>query len=178
MTYEMRDGSLPFARTMLPKIDALGTVFTKAMCDLARRRPWVFDRLGDHKSRCFFVNPTDLSFAFLVVPDGDRSLVRVVEKSEKSSATIFIDGPVLMLLGLLDAKVDGDALVSRRIITVEGPHDAMRALRLAVGQSDLRPADLLGINGGLKGLTNFAILGILRTARRLACRGPVQGQAN
>lgn len=170
----MRDGSLPFARKLFPRIDALGTLFTKALCDLAKRRPCLFERLGEYRSSRFFIDPIDLSFGFLVVPDGDRSVVRVVDKSEKSSASIVIDGPVLMLLSLLDATVDGAALVRRQVISVEGPNDATLALRQAVDQGNLRPADLFGTNWRLKELTNHTILGILRAARHFACQRPAQ----
>ncbi|QOF75633.1 lipid carrier (plasmid) [Aminobacter sp. SR38] len=173
MADELRDGSLPLARILFPKAGAmpLGILLTRALRDLARRQPNLFDRLGEHKSACFFVDPTDLSFAFLVVPDGVSSVVRVVSKSETSSAAVSISGPILVLLGLLDGSLDGDALFFRRIVSIGGRTEAVLALRNAIDDAELRPADLLGLQGALGRLADNAILGSLRAARRLACRG-------
>lgn len=166
-----REGALPpFVRVLFPKVGALplGLLLTSSIRALAGRQPGLFDRLGEHRSACFFVDPTDLSFAFTVVPDGDKSVVRVVGKADTAAAEVVVRGPILMLLGLLDGTLDGDALFFKRIITISGRTEAILALRNAIDDAELRPADLLGLRGTLGRLADAGILGGLSAARRLA----------
>lgn len=167
-----RDGELPqIVRVLFPAFAAppLGILLTGSIRALARRQPRLFDRLGAHRSTTFFIDPTDLAFAFTVVPDGAKTLVRVVGKA--ATADVVIRGPILMLLGLLDGSLDGDALFFHRIISVSGRTEAVVALRNAIGEAELRPADLLGVQGAIARFADATILGGLNAARRLAARG-------
>lgn len=169
-----RDGELPqIVRVLFPAFGAapLGMLLTGSIRALARRRPRLFDRLGAHRSATFFIDPTDLAFAFTVVPDGEMTLVRVVAKAATATADVVIRGPILMLLGLLDGSLDGDALFFHRVISVSGRTEAVVALRNAIEEAELRPADLLGIHGALARFANATILGGLSAARRLTARG-------
>jgi predicted lipid carrier protein YhbT len=146
-------------------------LLTGSIRALARRQPRVFDRLGAHRSATFFIDPTDLAFAFTIVPDGENTLVRVVGKAATATADVVIRGPILMLLGLLDGSLDGDALFFNRIISVSGRTEAVVALRNAIEEAELRPADLLGVHGALARFADTTILGGLSAARRFAARG-------
>lgn len=169
-----RDGELPqIVRVLFPAFGAtpLGMMLTGSIRALARRQPRLFDRLGPHRTATYFVDPTDLAFAFTVVPDRENTLVRVVGKETTAAAEVVIRGPILMLLGLLDGSLDGDALFFHRIISVSGRTEAVVALRNAIEEAELRPADLLGVHGALARFADAAILGGLGAARRLAARG-------
>ena len=171
MTADSTGLRLPaFAKHLFPTIAGLplGPILTMSLRALARRRPRLFERLGEHRSARFFVDPTDLAFAFTIVPDGERSVVRVVRKDENATSGVVIRGPLLMLLGLLDGTLDGDALFFSRVISVSGSTEAVLALRNTIEDAELLPADLLGLSGPLARAANAGILGGLDVARRLA----------
>jgi predicted lipid carrier protein YhbT len=158
--------SLPFAG--LP----LGPALTLSLRTLARRRPGLFERLGEHASACYFIDPVDLAFAFTVVPDAERSLVRVVRKTDTGTSSVVVRGPLLMLLGLLDGTLDGDALFFNRVISISGRTEAVLALRNAIEDAELRPADLLGLRGAAARLADAGILGGLSAMRHLVASNP------
>ena len=148
----------------------LGPLLTLSLRSLAGRQPRLFDRLGEHRTACYFIDPIDLAFAFTVVPDAERSIVRVVRKSEATTSSVQIRGPILTLLSLLDGTLDGDALFFSRIISISGRTEAVLALRNTIEDAELRPADLLGMRGALARLVDAGILGALDVARQLADR--------
>lgn len=174
------EGELPaFVRHLFPSFTGLplGPMLTFSLRSLARRRPQLFDRLGEHRSASYRIDPSDLAFSFIVVPDGDMSLVRVVGENDPSAADVAIKGPILMLLGLLDGTLDGDALFFHRVISVRGRTEAVVALRNAIEDAELRPSDLLGLRGTMARLADAGILGGLGAARRLADRSALQSRA-
>lgn len=170
-TAENAEMKLPaFVRHFFPAIAGLplGPMLTLSLRSLARRQPRLFERLGEHGSARFFIDPTDLAFAFTIVPDGERSVVRVVRKCETATSSVVIKGPILLLLGLLDGTLDGDALFFNRAISINGRTEAVLAMRNAIEDAELRPADLLGLSGSFARAANAGILGGLDLARRLA----------
>lgn len=160
----------PFVRQLFPTIAGLplGPLLTASLRSLARRQPRLCERLGEHRSARFFIDPIDLAFAFTIVPDGERSVVRVVRKAETATSNVVIRGPLLMLLGLLDGTLDGDALFFNRVISVSGSTEALLALRNSIEDAGLLPADLLGLSGSLARAANAGTLGGFDMARRLA----------
>jgi O2-independent ubiquinone biosynthesis accessory factor UbiT len=148
----------------------LGPLLTLSLRSMARRQPRLFDRLGEHRTACYFIDPVDLAFAFTVVPDAGRSIVRVVRKSEAATSSVQIRGPILTLLSLLDGTLDGDALFFSRIISISGRTEAVLALRNTIEDAELSPADLLGLRGFLARLADTGILGALSVARQMANR--------
>ena len=165
------NGELPgFVRTLFPAVGAfpLGIGLTRSVRRLARLRPGPFDRLGEFRTARYLVAPGDLDFAFLVVPDGARASVRTVSSRHEVAADVVIRGPLLMLLGLLDGSLDGDALFFHRLISVEGRTDAVVALRNALEDAELRPADLLGLEGEMGRLADRGVARVLGVLRRLS----------
>ncbi|MGX8012393.1 ubiquinone anaerobic biosynthesis accessory factor UbiT [Mesorhizobium sp. ORM8.1] len=150
----------------------LGPLLTLSLRSLARRQPRLFERLGEHRSTCYFIDPIDLAFAFIVVPDGERAIVRVVRKSEIATSSVLIKGPLLTLLSLLDGTLDGDALFFSRAISISGRTEAVLALRNTIEDAELSPADLLGLRGHLARLVDTGILGALNVARQITDRNP------
>ncbi|MBL8579227.1 MAG: SCP2 sterol-binding domain-containing protein [Mesorhizobium sp.] len=167
--YATEGGLPPIARRIFPIVAGLplGPMLTLSLRSLARRRPVMFERLGEHRSVRYFIDPVDLAFAFTIVPDGMRSVVRVVRKEEAAESSVVVRGPLLMLLGLLDGTLDGDALFFNRVISVSGSTEAVLALRNTIEDAELLPADLLGLSGSLASAMNAGILGGLETLRRL-----------
>jgi predicted lipid carrier protein YhbT len=167
--------SLPvFAQRLLPPIAGLplGPLLTLSLRKLARRRPALFERLGEYGAARYLIDPTDLSFAFCVVPDGTASQVRVTGKSGAEPCDVVIRGPILMLLGILDGTLDGDALFFHRAISVTGRTEAVLALRNAIEDAGLRPSDLLGLRGTLARFADAGVFGALGAIRHLAATAP------
>ncbi len=175
MAAENEEISLPaLVRRLLPPFSAapLGPLLTLSLRSLARRRPGLFERLGEHRSARFLLVPTDLSFAFSVVPDGASSVVRITGTSGSAPCDVVIRGPLLTLLGVLDGTLDGDALFFHRAISISGKTEAVLALRNAIEDAELRPSDLLGLRGTLGRLADAGILGGLSAARHFAADAP------
>lgn len=160
-----------FARRLLPPLAALplGPLLTLSLRSLARRRPALFERLGEHRRACFLIDPVDLPFAFVVIPDGASAVVRTV-RDLPLRVDVVIRGPILVLLGILDGTFDGDALFFHRTLSVTGRTEAVVALRNAIEDAELRPSDLLGLGGEAGRLADRGILGSLDLARRAISR--------
>ncbi len=167
----------PAARGALPAVVAallsplprfpLAFALTRAVRDLARRRPELFERLESLGDRDIAVVPTDLPFAFLIAPSGEFSRVRVVPPEKAASAAARIKAPLLVLLGLLDGTYDGDALFFSRDLVVEGDTGAVVALRNTLENAELTPAELAGLRGVLAKLVDRVAKDGLGVARRV-----------
>ncbi len=171
--------SLPrLVRHLFPTVAGLpiGPLLTLSLRSFAGRRPGLFERLGEYRSACFGIDPVDLAFAFRVVPDGQRSSVRVVSKDGTAGSDVLIRGPLLTLLSLLDGTLDGDAMFFSRIISISGRTEAVLALRNTIEDAELRPSDLLGLHGILARCVDTGVLGALGAARRLADNSPGEAQ--
>lgn len=166
--------SLPaFARRLPPFTGLpLGPLLTLSLRALARRRPGLFERLGEHRGAHYLIDPTDLPFAFAVVPDGTASVVRVTGQRDDTASDVTIRGPLLMLLGILDGTLDGDALFFHRTVAVSGRTEAVVALRNAIEDAELRPSDLLGLRGTLARFADAGVLGGLSAVRHFAASAP------
>lgn len=154
---------LAFPAGFLP----LGRALTLAVRRFARRRPAVFDRLGEYGRCSFLIEPSDLDFAFLMVPDGVRADIRTLPRRRHVEADVTVRGPLLTLLGLIDGTFDGDALFFNRAISVSGRTDALVALRNAIEDAELKPSDFIGLTGRPARLVDGSVFRGLDAARRL-----------
>ncbi|SKA21402.1 ubiquinone anaerobic biosynthesis accessory factor UbiT [Consotaella salsifontis] len=164
------NGELPKVLQILARpagLLPLGIVLTQAVRRMARRRPTLFERLDEHRHASFLVEPSDLDFAFVLVPDGEQASVRSYSKRALPSADVHVKGPILMLLGLLDGTFDGDALFFNRVLSVSGKTDALVALRNTIEDAELKPSDLLGVTGRGAAFLDSAVLRALASARRV-----------
>jgi predicted lipid carrier protein YhbT len=99
------------------------------------RHPRLFDRLGEHARKRFGFVPTDLPFAYEVLPSGPS--IQVVRPHALLRADATISGPIVLLLALLEGRVDGDALFFARQLEISGDTEAILALRNALDDCDL-----------------------------------------
>ena len=163
-------GALPAVVTglmaPLPRFP-LAFALTRAVRDLARRRPELFERLDAFADREIAVMPSDLPVAFVIEPRGADARVRVVDPEEAEHAAARIRATLLVLLGLLDGTYDGDALFFTRDLVIEGDTDAIVALRNTIENAELTPAELAGLKGALGRLVDRAVGDGLGLARRL-----------
>ncbi len=164
-------GELPYLMRLLALpsgVLPLGFFLTRSLRDLARRKPNLFERLGEHGQTPFFIDPTDLNYAFVIVPDGANTDVKMVGKKDTARGEVVVRGPLLSLLGLLDGTFDGDALFFSRGISVSGKVDALLALRNAIEDAELKPSDFIGAGGSIGSVTDRIVLNAVSFARRLA----------
>lgn len=153
----------------------LGPALTLAVRRFARRKSAVFDRLGEYGKCSFLIEPSDLDVSFLMVPDGTRAEVKCMRRRANQPADVTVRGPLLVLLGLLDGTFDGDALFFNRAISVSGRTDALVALRNAIEDAELTPADFVGATGSLGRLVDRSVIGGLGLARRFT-GSPIPGE--
>ncbi len=129
-----------FAIRPLP-LALLQPVFNMAMDLIHNRYPDVFDRLSVLDRPVFRIDPVDLPFDLILVPDiNDPELTAVPVDSDKE-ATAVIRGPLLRLIELLEGRIDGDAMFFSRDLVIEGDTEAVVALRNAVDGAEI---DIVG----------------------------------
>ncbi len=138
---------------------------------LAERHPSLFSRLGEHAGKRFLIEPTDLSFAFLLAPDPAMPRLEAVKRD--TSGTIHtahdarIAGPLAALIGMVHGALDGDALFFSRDIVIEGDTEAVLALRNAVDDAEIDlPAEIAVMTGPAAG----TVAAMLKAMRPLAER--------
>ncbi len=150
-------GVLPLA----PLGSALGLVLGAVL----RRHLRIFDRLGTHAGKRFGLRPTDLPFALVLHADPARPRITVSRRLPAHGLHARIAGPLAGLTGLVDGRLDGDALFFSRALSVEGDIEAVVALRNAIDDAGI---DLVGDAASLLGPFARPAERVARTALALA----------
>jgi O2-independent ubiquinone biosynthesis accessory factor UbiT len=139
---------LALAARPLPLLP-LQTVLSVVMLSICRNHPKIFERLGAHARKRFGIKPTDLPFAFLLEPAPSRPRLLVV-RDLPDDVDARICSPLAGLFGLVEGRLDGDALLFSRDLVVEGDVEAVLALRNAIDDAQLDPvAEIAAIFGPL-----------------------------
>ncbi|MDF1634325.1 SCP2 sterol-binding domain-containing protein [Mycoplana sp. MJR14] len=113
-----------------------------------RSHPDLFERLGDYRQTRYLFCPLDLPLNFLVVPAAKT--VQVSRKAKRPLSDACIEGPLVLLLGLLEGRCDADALFFSRELSVTGDMEAMLALRNALDDSAIDlPTEIGSLAGPL-----------------------------
>ncbi len=113
-----------------------------------RSHPDLFERLGDYRQTRYLFCPLDLPLNFLVVPAART--VQVSRKAKRPLSDACIEGPLVLLLGLLEGRCDADALFFSRELSVTGDMEAMLALRNALDDSAIDlPTEIGSLAGPL-----------------------------
>jgi predicted lipid carrier protein YhbT len=124
-----------------------------AMSIMRRRHPDVFQRLETLADARFLIDPVDLPFRFTLRlgPPAPR-LDPAGPAAAADSHTATLRGPLLVLIRLLEGRIDGDAAFFSRDLAVEGDIEAVLTLRNAVDSGGIDLAeDLLSLFGPLSG---------------------------
>ncbi|HTO30509.1 MAG TPA: SCP2 sterol-binding domain-containing protein [Pararhizobium sp.] len=130
-----------------------------------KSHPDLFERLGDYRQSRYCFSPTDLPLHFRVVP---AAQALSVFRDTQPPADAHIEGPLVLLLGLLEGRCDADALFFSRDLSVTGDMEAMLALRNALDDSAI---DLPRELGALAGLFSPLVRGVARHIRARALEG-------
>lgn len=150
---------LPQSQTLIPNCPAalarclrvvplapLSLSLTACSRRIAKRHPRMFRRLGEHSSKRFILDPTDLPVVLCLAPNGGHPTVRVTRGECDGAARI--SGPLAALLGLVHGAYDGDALFFSRDLVIEGDTGAALALRNAVDDAELDLAQEIAAMSG------------------------------
>ncbi len=140
-----------------------------AMAAMKRRHPDVFARLAELGEPSYLIDPVDLPLVFLLRLDRQTPTLTAASSSEGFEATATIRGPLLVLIDLLEGRLDGDALFFSRELVVEGSTEAVVALRNAVDGADIDLlSDALSLLGPFAGPARLAAGGAIALFSRAA----------
>jgi predicted lipid carrier protein YhbT len=113
-----------------------------AMAAMHRRHPRVFERLEPLADTAILVDPVDLPVCFVVRPGAEPpSIVPLRRASEGARADAIIRGPLLVLVELLEGRLDGDAMFFSRDLSIEGDTEAVVTLRNALDSEAIDVVD-------------------------------------
>jgi predicted lipid carrier protein YhbT len=147
-----------FALRPLPPV-LLRPALDLAMTVMRRRHPDVFERLETLQDVSFLIDPVDLPFCFLLRLDPPAARLSAVgEADDMQSPTAVLRGPLMVLIRLLEGRMDGDAAFFSRDLVIEGDMEAVLTLRNAVDSGGIDLAeDLLSLFGPLNGPARRAL---------------------
>lgn len=150
---------------------AMQPVLTAIFRRILRRHPTLFDRLGEHRSKTFAFLPTGSPYVFLVCPA--LNSIRLAEKAAARNADVAVSGDAVLLLALLEGRIDGDAIFFSRDLSIAGDIEAVVALRNSLDACGVDlPHDLSPLAGPFADA--FAALGERVRSRALARMGARQ----
>lgn len=132
-----------------------------------KAHPDLFERLGDYRRSRYCFSPADLPLHFTVVPE-TRTLSVSRRGAAPPAADACVEGPLVVLLALLEGRCDADALFFSRDLSVTGDMEAMLALRNALDDSAI---DLPREIGRLAGPFSPLVAGTARYIRTRALEG-------
>lgn len=102
---------------------------------VSARHPGLLRRLGPYAAQRFLVDPTDLPFVLLIVPQ--TAEVSAHRRGQGLDHAARIAGPLSAFLAMMHGAQDGDALFFSRDLVIEGDTGAVLALRNAIDDSEL-----------------------------------------
>lgn len=138
---------------------------------VAQARPRLFARLGPHTRKRYLIDPIDLPFVLVLMPDAARPHLKAYGREQKPASDACIAGKFLNLLSMVDASLDGDALFFTRDLRVSGDVEAVVALRNALDDFDGSVLDCVAESFGPLSAPAALVLSAIRATgqgRRLA----------
>lgn len=125
---------------------------------VAKSRPELFARLGPHSGKRFLIDPINLPFVFILVPDPANPHLKAHRRYDTPRHDAGIAGTFLDLLDMIAGSLDGDALFFARDLRITGDIEAVVALRNALDDVDGGAVDtILGAFGPLSGPAALAL---------------------
>jgi predicted lipid carrier protein YhbT len=145
-------------------------VLDRIASHVAQSRPQLFARLGPHTRKRYLVDPVDLPFVLILIPDAANPHLKAHARDSRPASDACIAGRFLNLLTMVDTSLDGDALFFSRDLRVSGDVEAVVALRNALDDCDGSVFDTIaGAFGPLSGVAVLALSVVrkMATERRL-----------
>ena len=157
-----------FGLRLVPPV-VLRPALAAAMAAMKRRHPGVFARLAELGEPSYLIDPVDLPFVLLLRLEREAPTLTAASGPEGFEATATIRGPLLVLIGLLEGRLDGDALFFSRDLVIEGNTEAVVALRNAVDGAEVDLlSDVLSLLGPFAGPARLAAGGAIALFSRAA----------
>lgn len=125
---------------------------------VARSHPSIFARLGRHCTSRFIVDPIGLPILLYLRPDPARPMLRAMRRSRHVDHDARIAAPLPVLLRMVDADVDGDAMFFSRDLEISGDTEAVVSLRNAIDSMDCRLTVAVAAMFGPPGKLGLALL--------------------
>ena len=125
---------------------------------VSRARPELHARLGPHARKTFLIDPVNLPFALVLVPDPEAPEFRAVRRHAAPPWDVRIAGTVLTLLAVIDGRLDPDALFFGRGLVIEGDTEAAVCLRNAIDDLEGSLAEDVAAIFGPPGRAALAVL--------------------
>lgn len=123
----------------------------------------LFDRLGQYRAKRFAFIPSDVPLIFLVNPA--KPSIGVYRKPLVGEVDAKVEGPLFLLLALLEGRCDADALFFSRNLIVAGDMEAMLAMRNALDDAVIDLAkDLSPLAGPFASFADRCLVYIRRKA--------------
>ncbi len=135
---------------------------------VAKRRPELFNRLGDNCQKRFLIDPNNLPFFLLLVPDPEKPQLKAFNRGHAVEYDVRISASFLTLLKMIDSQTDSDALFFNRDLSITGDTEAIVALRNALDDIDSTLAsDIAAAFGPLSGAVRalFSLSGMQKGPR-------------
>lgn len=115
----------------------LDIAFGRAVDLMKRRHAPVFRRLRDFAGRRILIVPDEIGFGLILRLDVDRPTLVASPRDTAVARDATIRGTLPGLIGLLEGRIDGDALFFSRELVIEGDTELVLALRNAVDGADI-----------------------------------------
>src|SRR5512139_3320769 len=109
----------------------LQPILNRIAMHVATTRPELFERLGPHAGKRYLVDPIDLPFVLVLIPERELPRMTAHRRGDRPGHDAAIAGTFFNLLDMLDGSIDGDAIFFSRDLTVTGDTEAIVALRNA-----------------------------------------------
>ena len=120
---------------------ALQPLLRHIVTTIAGRHPELFSRLGDNCKKRFLIDPTNLPFFLLLQPDPAKPQLHAYNRGRNVEHDVCVSATFQVLLRMIDAQTDSDALFFNRELAIAGDTEAIVALRNAVDDMDTTLAD-------------------------------------
>jgi predicted lipid carrier protein YhbT len=135
---------------------------------IARRRPELFARLGDHVESSFIIDVVELPFVLQLRPNPMTPELTAHRRHENIRGDTSISGPFMDLFQILDGRGDSDAMFFGGNIKVTGNTEAAVCLRYAL--DDLEGSvveDLLHMGGPFFAPVHFLLAKLRQQEMRI-----------
>jgi O2-independent ubiquinone biosynthesis accessory factor UbiT len=137
-------------------ITVIQSILDAAFQRILRHHNGLFERLDCLENPVFLIDPVDLPFVFVLDANVEQPRLQVCSETH-GQETATIRGPLLILIKLLEGRVDGDAMFFSRDLLIEGDTEAVVALRNAIDDADIDIAnDIISSLGPFARPANFA----------------------
>lgn len=142
-------------------------ILRRMVCEVARRRIELFERLGPHIHSTYVIDVAELSFVLCLRPDPQSPRLTAHRRSEQLHPDARISGPFRALFDVMDGAADSDALFFSRDISISGNTEAAVCLRSALDDLDGSIVeDLIQMSGPLFAPLRFALIRLRRSGSR------------